>query len=346
MNYRKPLITFALFMIVSIMATWMVYGTLQRDVPGETNSYSAMFTDVSGLLPGADVRAAGVRVGRVDSVDLQGNLARVTFRVQRPQALFTDTVASVKYQNIIGQRYLGLSPGPGSERQKLPAHGRIPVEHTEPSFDITYLLRGFEPLFSLLDPEQVDSLTAAIIEALQGENGTVLSLITQTSALAELVAGPDDLLGQVITNLNTVVKNLSAQNNNLGTVIDQTRVIMSGLNSRRDELRDSVGSIGQTVERLAEITDNVFPALHELAARQPGFTTNLVGSGRDRFAFFGANLPYLLKGLARMTQSGTYGDIYACDVESSMFRFLTTLIPSVVRAATPDNTIKHSPVCR
>jgi phospholipid/cholesterol/gamma-HCH transport system substrate-binding protein len=287
-----------------------------------------------------------VRVGRVDGVDLEGTLAKVTFRVQNEQVLYTDTVASVTYQNIIGQRYLGLSPGSTGDQKKLPEHGEIPVEHTEPSFDLTYLLKGFEPLFTLLDPKQVDNLTTAIIESLQGDSGTVLSLITQTSALAGLVAGPDQVLGEVITNLDAVVTNLATQNANLSTVISHTRDVMAGLSNRREELRASVGSISATMGRLATIADSVYPDLHELTTRQPGFAAHLVGDGRDRFAFFGANLPYLLKGLARITQSGAYGDVYICDVDSSLFAFLKRLIPDIVRAATPGDVIKHSAVCR
>ncbi|SEA60478.1 MULTISPECIES: MCE family protein [unclassified Mycobacterium] len=346
MSYRKPLIGLSLFLAFAIVVTWMVYRTLDRGISGTTNSYSATFTDVSGLHAGDDVRVAGVRVGRVDDVELDGTHAKVTFQVQKDQRLYSNTIASVTYQNIIGQRYLGLSSGTGSESRPLAAGGRIPLEHTEPSFDITYLLRGFEPLFTLLDPKQVDNLTEGIIQALQGNNGSVLSLITQTSALAQTFGGPDQVLGDLIVNLNTVVTNLASQNANLQMVITHTRDIMVGLGNRRDELRASVGSITKTVGRLATIADNVYPDLHSLVTREPGFTTQLTGDARNRIGFLGANLPAGLKALARFTQEGSYADIYACDVTSSMFKFLTTLIPAYVSGATPGNTIKHSAVCR
>ncbi len=346
MKYRKPLIGLILFMVLSVLVTWMVSVTLLREVAGPTNTYSAMFSDVSGLHPGDDVRVAGVRVGRVDKIELKDTLAKVTFRVQREQSLYANTVAAVTYQNIIGQRYLGLSPGKSGSQEKLPHHGQIPLEHTEPSFDITHLLRGFEPLFSLLDPEQVDNLTTGIVQALQGDSGSLLALVTQTSALAEMFAGPDQILGDVIVNLNDVVTNLAKQNANLQNVISQTRDLMVGLGSRREELVASVGSISATLGRLSTIADSVYPDLHELVTRQPGFAAHLAGDGRQRFAYLGANLPALLKGAARIAQAGSYGDIYACDVNSTIFAFLGRLIPSVVRHATPGNVIKHSPICR
>lgn len=108
---RMPLVGLALFTTFALLVTWMVYNTLRREINGPTYSYSAVFTDVSGMAPGDDVRVAGVRVGRVDKIALDGTSARVFFRVLRSRPLYTNTVASVTYQNIIGQRYLGLAQG-------------------------------------------------------------------------------------------------------------------------------------------------------------------------------------------------------------------------------------------
>lgn len=346
MRYRKPLIGLSIFLVLAVVVTWMVFGTLQRGVEGPTNTYSAMFSDVSGLHPGDDVRVAGIRVGRVDRVDLVGARAKVTFRVQKSQVLYTNTVASVTYQNIIGQRYLGLAPGASGNQAPLAARSQIPLEHTLSSFDISHLLNGFEPLFSVLDPQKVDNLTSALIAALQGDNGSLLGLITQTSTLAESLAGPDQILGEVITNLNDVVTNLAGQNANLQALIRQTRQIMVDLANRQDQLVASMGSINTTTGRLATIVNNVYPDLRQLIEREPGFAAHLAGDGRTRASYVAANLPYLLKGLARVTQDGSYADVYGCDVNISLFAFLSRVVPAIVRLASPGNIIRHTPICR
>lgn len=346
MSYRKPLIGLSLFLVVATVGSWMVLVTLRREVAGATNTYSAIFTDVSGLHPGDDVRVAGVRVGRVDGVDLEGTLAKITFRVQRAQVLHHDTIAAVIYQNIIGQRYLGLSEATPGDRTPLADRSQIPLEHTRPSFDISYLLNGFEPLVALMNPQQVDNLTNGIIQALQGDSGSVLTLITETSALAESLAGPDQVLGEVITKLNDVVSNLAGQTDGLQTMIGQTRDVLVTLGNRRDQLVASGGSINATVVRLATITDNIRPDLQEFIRREPGFTAHVTGDARERFAYMGANLPMLLKGLARASQDGAYLNGYLCDVNSSIFAFLSRVIPGTVRLASPGNVIQHSPMCR
>ena len=126
MKYRGAMVGLSLFMVVAVTLTWLVYVTLRRDVAGQTVPYAAVFSDVFGLREGDDVRMAGVRVGRVEKIELQGDLAKVSFVVQSDQQLLGTTVASVTYQNIVGQRYLGLSLGNIGEPGPLPAGQRDP----------------------------------------------------------------------------------------------------------------------------------------------------------------------------------------------------------------------------
>lgn len=145
MKYRGAMVGLSLFMVVALGLTWLVYVTLRRDVAGKTVPYAAMFSDVFGLREGDDVRMAGVRVGRVEKIELQGALAKVSFVVQDNQPMYGRTVASVTYQNIVGQRYLGLSLGNIGDPGPLAAGSTIPVEQTDPSFDVGALLNGYEP---------------------------------------------------------------------------------------------------------------------------------------------------------------------------------------------------------
>ena len=345
-RYRRPVISFAVFMATAVAMTWMVFATLQREVAGPTNTYSAIFTDVSGMAPGDDVRVAGVRVGRVDKIDLAGTLAKVTFRVQRNQVLYTNTIASVTYQNIIGQRYLGLSQGPAGDQTPLPNLGQIPKERTNPSLDLSYVLNGFEPLFTQLDANQVDNLANAIIEALQGDSGSILVLTTQASALAETLAGPDQVLGDLIANLNQLTSSLAAQNTNLQTMIREARGAMAELANRRETLVSSVGSINSTAGRLATVVNNITPDLQEFVGRQPGFLDYGLHDGRQRFAYMAADLPFLIKGLARITQEGSYMNAYACDVDVALWRGLFHWFRAFVAWTTPGNQTKHTQMCR
>ncbi|MGC7219820.1 MlaD family protein [Mycobacteroides abscessus] len=348
MKFRGPLIALSVFMAVALALTWLVYATLRRDVAGGTTTYSAIFTDVYGLRDGDDVRMAGVRVGRVEKIELvNNNQAKVEFVVQNDQKLYGNTLASVTYQNIVGQRYLGLSLGKTGEADKVLAGGStIPVERTDPSFDVTTLLNGYEPLFRTLSPEQADNLTKGVIQSLQGDQASIASLVDQTSTLTKTFAGRDQVLGNVITSLNTVTSNLAVQNESLDKAITNTRKVVSDFDSRRPALVESVGSLAQTLRRVSKISDEVFPSLDELITRQPGFARHMVNI-EPKLAFLGGNLPLLLKGLARITGDGAYGNAYICDMNLMGFQpGLNDVVPIIVNAATPGNVAQHTPRCR
>ena len=345
---RSTVVFLSLFLVFSVAVTWMVFATLQRNIAGPTSSYSSIFSDVSGLAEGDDVRVAGVRVGRVDKIELTpDNKARVNFQIHSNQTLYTTTLASVTYQNIIGQRYLGLSQGDG-ERRKLPVGAQIPLDRTNPSFDISYMLNGFEPLFSELDPKQVDNLTNAIITAFQGNQGSVLALTTQASALTQTLAGPDAALGDLIANLDKLMTTLAKQSKNLETMLHETSASVASLNSRRDELVASVGAITTNVTRLSQIVNAITPDVQQFIDRDPGFLKYSTTDGKSRLGYVIANVPLMLKGLARIGQDGTYANVYVCDLDLGLWRGLLNWFRAFVKAATPGNgnEVWHSAVCR
>ncbi|MUL67077.1 mammalian cell entry protein [Mycobacterium sp. CBMA 234] len=345
---RSTVVFLTLFLVFSVAVTWMVFATLQRNVAGPTSTYSAIFSDVSGLAEGDDVRVAGVRVGRVDNIELTGdNQAKVTFQIRSNQTLYTNTLASVTYQNVIGQRYLGLSQGEG-ERRKMPVRAQIPENRTNPSFDISYMLNGFEPLFTELDPQQVDNLTNAIIQAFQGNQGSLLTLTTQASVLTQTLAGPDAALGDLIANLDKLMTTLAKQSNNLETMLSESSAALSTLNGRRQELVASVGSITANVTRLSTLVSAITPDVLQFIDRDPGFLTYSTTDGKARLGYLMANVPLLLKGLARITQDGSYLDAYICDVDFGLWRGLLNWFRMFVVRATPGNgnEVWHTAVCR
>ncbi|KUH97334.1 MlaD family protein [Mycobacterium sp. IS-3022] len=346
MRYRGALIGLSLFMVVAVTLTWLVYVTLRRDVVGRTVPYAAMITDVFGLREGDDVRMAGVRVGRIEKIELAGDLAKVSFVVQDDQQVLGTTVASVTYQNIVGQRYLGLSLGNLGDPGPLQPGSVIPVERTDPSFDVGRLLNGYEPLFSVLDPKHADNLTKGVIQSLQGDKGSITALVDQTSQLTESFAGQDEQLGEVITDLNVVVANLARHNDDLDHIIGEARTVVSTFDARRPELVESMSSIAKVVRQLSTISDEVYPSLKEMVTREPGFAAHMVGL-ENQLAFTGANLPLLLKGFARITSEGAFANAYACDLNiQGFFPGLNDVVPIIVDAATPGNKARYTPKCR
>lgn len=341
MSIRKPLIGFGLFAIVSLLVTVLVWNTLARTVEGGTKTYSAVFTDVLGLREGDDVRMAGVRVGKVTGIEVtDDHNAEVTFVVQDDQTLYGNTKALVRYQNLIGQRYVALAPGTGGDASELPEHGRIPVDRTEPSFDISALLNGFQPLFQVLEPAQVNRLSETFILALQGDRVSLSSFITQAATLATDFQRRDAILSDVITNLSGVMQGLAKRGDELETLITQTRALIGGLYEQGQSLLQSTVQIADASTGLVTMFGNIQPKLQQVQNSTRDALTLLLANGAklDQAAI---DLPGVLADAGRFTSEGAYANAYICSLDVSLYG---VLFPRGLFSQIGGNS--HSAVCR
>ncbi|KAA0019436.1 MCE family protein [Antrihabitans cavernicola] len=344
MSIRKPLIGFSLFAILAILVTWVIWSTLQRSVDGDTSNYGATFSDVSGLKVGDDVRMAGVRVGRINDIELDGkNNAKVDFIVQSNQHLYANTKALVRYQNLIGQRYVALAPGAG-DAAPLPAGGSIPIEQTEPSFDISVLLGGFEPLFSVLRPEQINDLSETLVQALQGDGVSLGSFITQAAALAATFSQRDAIIGDVITNLSGVLTGLANRSDQLDSLIAQTKTLVGGLYDQGKSLLASTEQVASATTSLVDMVAPIKPAIQNASMTSSDALTMLINHGAqlDRTA---NEVTPLLTDLARFTGEGAYANAYICALDVSLWGVLLPrgVFPAIGNAVLGN---AHSEVCR
>ncbi|MFI9507482.1 MCE family protein [Nocardia sp. NPDC052566] len=328
MSIRKPLIGFGLFAVVSILVTVLVWNTLARVVVGDTNRYSAIFTDVLGLHEGDDVRMAGVRVGKVEKIELGGRdaklqktVAKVTFVVQRDQQVYDDTKALVRYQNLIGQRYLALAPGKAPGPLPLKNNASIPLERTEPSFDVSALLNGFQPLFQVLQPEQVNRLSETFIQALQGDGVSLSAFITQAATLATDFHRRDAILSDVITNLSGVMGGLARRGDELETLVTQTRALIGGLYEQGQSLQQSTVQIAAATGSLVDMVGLIQPKLQSAQNSTSAALTLLLANGAklDQAAI---DLPAIVAVGGRHTSEGAYANAYLCGLDISLYGVL------------------------
>ncbi|WP_280268915.1 MCE family protein [Nocardia wallacei] len=341
MSIRKPLIGFTIFAIVSVLVTVVVWNTLARSVAGSTNTYTATISDVLGLRVNDDVRMAGVRVGKIQKIELdKQHDAKVTFVVQRNQTVFGNTKALVRYQNLIGQRYLALAPGTKGDAVPLKNNGSIPIDQTEPSFDISGLLNGFQPLFDVLQPEQVNNLSNTFIMALQGDGVSLSTFLTQAAALAGDFQRRDAILADVITNLSATMQGLAKRGDELETLVTQTRALIGGLYEQGQSLQQSTVQIADATTGLVNMVGNVQPKLATAQRSTRDALTLLLDNGAklDQAA---VDFPSILSDIGRFTQNGAYADAYLCSLDVSLYNIL---LPRGLLTQIGGHS--HSAVCR
>ena len=161
--------------------------------------------------------------------------ALVEFTADDSVVLTEGSRAVIRYDDLIGGRYLALEEGAGGTK-KLNPGDTIPLARTSPALDLDALIGGFRPLFRALDPDQVNALSGQLITALQGQGGTINSFLSQTAALTTTLADRDQLIGQVIVNLNTVLGSLGDQSDQFAKAVDALAELVKGLESRKQDI--------------------------------------------------------------------------------------------------------------
>ena len=153
------------FLIVTGLMTALLVVLIGNVALSNTKQYKLVFSDVTSLVKGDDVRIAGVRVGNVASVKLlTGSSAEVTIRVDSDVPLTQNTDAALRYRNMIGQRYIALTKGEGESSARLKPGETIGLDQTTPALDLTDLFGGFQPLFDALSPEDTNQLTYELVQ--------------------------------------------------------------------------------------------------------------------------------------------------------------------------------------
>ena len=138
MNHRATEIVVGLFVLAGILCAGYLAIRLGKLEAFGNSGYVlyADFANVAGLRRGDSVEIAGVGVGRVDSLTLVEDRARLALRIDPGVAIQEDAIASVRARGLIGDKFIAISPG-ASDRN-LPDGGRI--RDTESPPDITDLI--------------------------------------------------------------------------------------------------------------------------------------------------------------------------------------------------------------
>jgi phospholipid/cholesterol/gamma-HCH transport system substrate-binding protein len=302
---------FAFVLLIFTALIIVVFGQMRFD---RTTGYSAVFSNASGLRAGQFVRASGVEVGKVSDVELidGGTKVKIDFNVERSLQLFQGTTASIRYLNLIGDRYLELKRG--DDQKLLPSGGTIPIERTEPALDLDALIGGFRPLFRALDPAKVNNIAQSIITIFQGQGGTINDILDQTASLTSALADRDQAIGEVIKNLNTVLDTTVKHQQQFDDTVQNFEKLITGLKDRADPIAKSVADISDAAGSVGDLLGENRPLLQRTVTDLELIQQPLVDQ-KDQLNDILTRLPTALKIIGRA--GGVYGDFfnfYACDI--------------------------------
>ena len=302
---------FAFVLLIFTALIIVVFGQMRFD---RTTGYSAVFSNASGLRAGQFVRASGVEVGKVSDVKIidGGTKVKIDFNVEQSLQLFQGTTASIRYLNLIGDRYLELKRG--DDQKLLPAGGTIPIERTEPALDLDALIGGFRPLFRALDPAKVNNIAQSIITIFQGQGGTINDILDQTASLTSALADRDQAIGEVIKNLNTVLDTTVKHQQQFDDTVQNFEKLITGLKDRADPIAKSIADISDAAGSVGDLLGENRPLLQKTVTNLELIQQPLVDQ-KDELNDILTKLPTALKIIGRA--GGVYSDFfnfYACDI--------------------------------
>jgi len=311
-SVTAPLVKGIVFTVVTVLATTLLAITIANTQVGDTVDYHAVFTDVTGLTTGDDVRIAGVLVGTVDAIGVvRKRYADVTFSVARDRPLPASVTATIKYRNLVGQRYIALDQGVGAVDATLPPGGTIGIDRTRPALDLTDLFNGFTPLFQALSPADVNALSNEIIQVLQGEGTTVDSLVAHTASLTTTLADRDQVIGQTIDNLNSVLNTVNSRGNELSDMVTTLQQLVSGLAADRQPIGNAINALSDLTTSTANLLEPGRAALKQDIGAL-GQVAGTLASNSDTVATFLHNLPIKYQAIGTLASYGSWLNFYLC----------------------------------
>lgn len=341
-----PVVKTVGFCVIGGVCAAFVANTLSVPVRGDTERYTVEFTDVEGLGPGNAVTLAGVRVGRVDSIafaDAGGGTSKavVDIEVESQYALAREVTAAVRYGDMLGARYIALTPpvggtngngaglapavAAGDPARTLQPGEVIPLTQTTPPVDLTALMNGFRPLFDALDPDQVNALARTFALSFDGQGESVATLLTQIGEVSSSLDDRKDVMAQLVTNLGSLLGSVDARQPQLEELMAGLSGLSTSIVGSNDQFVALLGDGNQALASLAASMARSNGAFGRSVSDLKSVTDSWV-AGTDEFNAFVAKMPEFANSINRIGSYGGFVNLYLCnftlkagDLEANIF---------------------------
>ncbi|RYB93479.1 MCE family protein [Nocardioides oleivorans] len=247
---RNPVVVGAVSIVVLAM---VLVGALRAgDLPviGGGDTYHALFTEAGGLKVDDEVRIAGVRVGKVDDIALDGDRVDVTFKVDDTAAFGTDTGAAIKVKTILGAMFLSLEPAGAGQ---LAEGATIPAERTSSPYDVVEAFEGLASTSEQIDTDQLAESLTTLADLTRNTPEEFRGALDGLSRLSANVAAKDEQLGGLLTNLERVSNVLDERDQDIVKLMEDSDVLFRALVARRDAVHELLVSSTQLSKELTKL---------------------------------------------------------------------------------------------
>jgi phospholipid/cholesterol/gamma-HCH transport system substrate-binding protein len=278
--------------LLAVVVAGLLIGVLAAAYGGGEDGYRvrAVFDNASFVIPGEDVKVAGVVVGRIDDVDLTpDNKAAVVLQIDDPafQPFRRDAHCQIRLQSLIGEQYIeceptraheegGPLPRPLGQIASGPGAGQylLPVENTTTPVNVDLV----NDIYRLPHRERWRLIISELGAGLAG-NGEKLRAAVRRANPA-------------LRELDRVIATLAEQDRLLAKLVDESDAVLEPWAARRKETAGFIDHAGATATAAAERGDDI----ERNFERFPPFLRELRPTA-DRFSAFAAQMTPALENL-------------------------------------------------
>jgi phospholipid/cholesterol/gamma-HCH transport system substrate-binding protein len=222
-------------------------GALRGWVGAEGKRVVARFHDVSGLDPEAEILIAGVPIGRVESLELEDHLARVTLRIEkRSVEIPVDSVVGIRSRGLLGERVVEIVPGSSD----VLVHDGGVLARTEEAADIDQLVNRLSQISD--DVQQISATFRSVLGSAEGEESLrdILSNVRElTTDLRRIVSANEEGFERVVVNLESFSSDLALLTDEHRAALSELVKNFQGASQKLGEALDSLAGVAQRIER-------------------------------------------------------------------------------------------------
>ncbi len=244
---RNPVTIGAAGIVVIFLLLLAAFKADDLPLIGGGDTYYAEFTEAGGLQVNDEVRIAGVRVGKVNAIELKGDKVRVAFKVSADSPFGEDTHAAIRVKTLLGAMYLSLEPAGSGQ---LDEDETIPVERTSSPFDVVDAFSGLAETSADIDTDQLAESLTTLADLSRNTPEEFRGALKGVSALSETIASRDQQINSLLNNLLRVSTVLDERDTDIIDLMRDSDVLFQALVSRREAIHNLLVSTASLSEEL------------------------------------------------------------------------------------------------
>jgi phospholipid/cholesterol/gamma-HCH transport system substrate-binding protein len=217
---------------IAVLIALLVVAFKAGDLPliGGGDTYKAAFTESGGLKPNDEVRIAGVRVGKVTNIALDGDRVIATFKISKKADFGTQTAAQIKVKTLLGAMYLALDPAGSGQLAK---GSTIPVSRTKSPYDVVQAFSGLANRAERINVDQLAKSINTLADLTKDTPAAFQGTLRGLSRLSATVASRNEQIGELLQRLNTVSGVLNDRDQDIVALMKDSDVLLRALVARR-----------------------------------------------------------------------------------------------------------------